>query len=569
MDSIVSKSNDYASAFGQFFLGGLSYVRHDLIPNGIKQTAHSTSKNMSKHVSKTASQIISHNGEDSSAFLKKVVGISVTGAVIMGSAFYVGYQLARKRHRFHVSEADKTEQIEHILGKFKLSKDVLQKVMNLMLKEMKNGLDPVTHDKADIKMFPTYVRTLPDGTERGDILALDLGGTNFRVLLINLDSGEIKVKSKVFLIPNSIMTGTGSQLFDHIAKCLAGFMTTENLIVGHKEYPLGFTFSFPCVQKGLASAMLEKWTKGFDCSGVVGNDVVKMLQDAIDRRNDISVKVLALVNDTVGTLMASAYNDQNTRIGLILGTGSNACYVEDLDNVKTWTEDRNEPKQVIINMEWGAFGDNGCLDFLRTEYDVEVDKTSLNPNKQIYEKMMSGMYMGEIVRLIILDLWEKELLFVGHRDHNWSTDYRQALYTKGSFYTKYVSEIETDSGVTFRHTKSVLEQMGLDRPTYDDCAIVQYVCKLVSRRAAQLAAAGLAVLLNHINKQNTTIAVDGSLYRFHPKFKKNMERAMQMLVNPHIRYNTILSTDGSGIGAALSALTSPEYPKYKELEIEN
>jgi hypothetical protein len=34
------------------------------------------------------------------------------------------------------------------------------------------------------------------------------------------------------------------------------------------------------------------------------------------------------------------------------------------------------------------------------------------------------MYMGEIVRLIILDLWEKELLFVGHRDHNWSTDYR-------------------------------------------------------------------------------------------------------------------------------------------------
>jgi hexokinase len=45
--------------------------------------------------------------------------------------------------------------------------------------------------------------------------------------------------------------------------------------------------------------------------------------------------------------MAAAYTDQNTRIGLILGTGSNACYVEDLDNVGTWTEDRNEPKQVI------------------------------------------------------------------------------------------------------------------------------------------------------------------------------------------------------------------------------
>lgn len=36
-----------------------------------------------------------------------------------------------------------------------------------------------------------------------------------------------------------------------------------------------------------------------------------------------------------------------------------------------------------VNMEWGAFGDNGCLDFLRTDYDIEVDKTSLNPKKQM------------------------------------------------------------------------------------------------------------------------------------------------------------------------------------------
>jgi hexokinase len=71
--------------------------------------------------------------------------------------------------------------------------------------------------------------------------------------------------------------------------------------------------------------------------------------------------------------------------------------------------------------------------------------------------MMSGMYMGEIVRLVILDLYEKELLFIGHRDHAWKTDYTQALHMKGSFYTKYVTEIETDSGVTFKRTKSVLE----------------------------------------------------------------------------------------------------------------
>jgi len=503
--------------------------------------------------------------ENAAVLFKKLIGYGVLNAAVASSAFYVGYYYAKRRVRFdpRIREESKSEQLERILSKLKMNKESLAKVMNLMLIEMFKGLDPETHSKADIKMFPTYVRSLPNGTERGDILALDLGGTNFRVLLINLDSGEVKVTSKVFVIPQSIMTGTGIQLFDHIAHCLSNFMKAEHLIDYGKTYPLGFTFSFPCNQKGLASATLSQWTKGFDCEGVVGEDVVKFLQNAIDKRGDIKVDVLALVNDTVGTLLANAYADQNTRIGLILGTGSNACYIENLENVKTWTEDKNEPNQVLINMEWGAFGNNGVLDFLRTEYDIEVDKTSLNPNKQIYEKMISGMYMGEIVRLVILDLWEKELLFVGHRDHNWSTDYRQALYTKGSFYTKYVSEIETDSGVTFRHTKSVLEQMGLDKPTYDDCAIVQYVCKLVSRRAAQLSACGLAVLLNHINKPTTTIAVDGSLYRFHPKFKRIMEKTMKILVNPNIKYECVLSHDGSGIGAALSALTAPSYAKYK------
>jgi hexokinase len=255
--------------------------------------------------------------------------------------------------------------------------------MKSMESEMEKGLHPDTHPTADIKMFPTYVRQIPDGTENGEILALDLGGTNFRVLLINLENGEVKVKSKVFLIPNSIMTSNGNDLFDHIARCLSEFIKAEKLDAISKCYPLGFTFSFPCSQKGLASATLVKWTKGFDCADVVGRDVVVLLQQAIDKRKDMSVKVMALVNDTVGTLMACAYNHQDTKIGLILGTGSNACYIEKLENVKTWTDDFDDPKQVIINMEWGAFGDNGCLDYLRTEYDIEVDKTSLNPGKQL------------------------------------------------------------------------------------------------------------------------------------------------------------------------------------------
>lgn len=47
---------------------------------------------------------------------------------------------------------------------------------------------------------------------------------------------------------------------------------------------LGFTFSFPLKQLGLTKGILQRWTKGFSCSGVVGEDVVQGLKDAIARR---------------------------------------------------------------------------------------------------------------------------------------------------------------------------------------------------------------------------------------------------------------------------------------------
>lgn len=123
-----------------------------------------------------------------------------------------------------------------------------------------------------------------------------------------------------------------------------------------------------------------------------------------------------------------------------------------------------------------------------------------------FEKMISGMYMGEIVRLIILDLLQHELLFLGHRDTY--SDYKTPLYNRGGFYTKFVSTVETDEGNTqrfskrlsherifslgikFSNTRRVLEDIGIRNPTYDDCAIVQHICRQVSKRAARLAGAG-------------------------------------------------------------------------------
>lgn len=69
--------------------------------------------------------------------------------------------------------------------------------------------------------------------------------------------------------------------------------------------------------------------------------------------------------------------DNRTRIGIVLGTGSNACYVERADRVQHWETERHNEHHVIIDIEWGAFGDNGSLDFLKTEFDRSLDLRSL------------------------------------------------------------------------------------------------------------------------------------------------------------------------------------------------
>ena len=82
-------------------------------------------------------------------------------------------------------------------------------------------------------------------------------GTNFRVLLVEISEGKkFAMESKIFAIPKDIMTGSGQELFDHIAECLQTFIIEQKL--SNEKLPLGFTFSFPCKQEGLAKVKLDK-----------------------------------------------------------------------------------------------------------------------------------------------------------------------------------------------------------------------------------------------------------------------------------------------------------------------
>ncbi|XP_012618110.2 hexokinase HKDC1 [Microcebus murinus] len=449
------------------------------------------------------------------------------------------------------------KRIDQVLALFQLTREQLVGVQGKMRAELEYGLKKQTHPLATVKMLPTYVCGMPDGTEKGKFLALDLGGTNFRVLLVKIRSGRrsVRMYNKIFAIPLEIMQGTGEELFDHIVQCIADFLDYMGL--KGAQLPLGFTFSFPCRQTSIDKGTLVGWTKGFKATDCEGEDVVDMLREAIKRRNEFDLDIVAIVNDTVGTLMTCGYEDPNCEIGLIAGTGSNLCYMEEMRNIELVEGDEGK---MCINTEWGGFGDNGCIDDIRTQYDTEVDEGSLNPGKQRYEKMTSGMYLGEIVRQILIDLTKQGLLFRGQIS--------ERLRTRGIFETKFLSQIESDR-LALLQVRRILQQLGLDS-TCEDSIVVKEVCGAVSRRAAQLCGAGLAAVVEKrredqgLEHLRITVGVDGTLYKLHPHFSRILQETVKELA-PRCDVAFVLSEDGSGKGAALiTAVAKRFHPPCNE-----
>jgi hexokinase len=195
--------------------------------------------------------------------------------------------------------------VKELLRKLILNKDQIRRVGEAFQYEMSAALDEQMN-KSSLQMENTYIPELPDGTEEGTFLALDLGGTNFRVILLELARGQIlKEEFKFYHISDEARLGCGIELFDYLADCVKDFMGLKKIPIDSKM-PMGFTFSFPMKQHSLHSAELVTWTKSFNCPSVVGRDVVELLQQSLRKHGMKNIEVLCILNDTTGTLVSIA-----------------------------------------------------------------------------------------------------------------------------------------------------------------------------------------------------------------------------------------------------------------------
>ncbi|KAF9931669.1 glucokinase [Linnemannia zychae] len=440
--------------------------------------------------------------------------------------------------------------VAKLVQDFTITATQLKEIKDCFKTEMVKGL---AKQGKTLAMVQTYILGRLTGSETGRYLTLDIGGTNLRVVFVELSKGsQINTRQKKYAIDPQLKVGEPKELF---------VLANSAIIPKEIQLDLGFTFSFPVLQTGVKSGTLIDWTKGYSCPGMVGKDPAEFLQQALLKRN---LKVNVYV---------SQFGD----------------------------EKQASMKEMVINIEFGAFDCERVI-LPMTMFDNKVDRKSLNPSKQLFEKMIAGMYLGEITRNILLDLIDNRLLFRGQSSKKMNTPWE--------FLTEYMSMIEEDSTDDLENVRRVLEDsLELGQAEYEepnvktdsvqsegiatavtkypqevgttllDRQIVKLLVELVGQRSARLASAALGGILEHTmgytwaradaeREEGVDIGVDGSLYGFYPSYETDLIKGLEDLFGLDPKMSFLVDDngrlkgqvrlgrclDGSSVGAALGAL---------------
>ena len=270
---------------------------------------------------------------------------------------------------------------------FKLDNEQLKGIAHAFREKVEEGLNK---NNAEIQCIPTFI--LPKATDvKGKALVLDLGGTNYRVAIVDFST------EKPIIYPNngwkkdmSIMKSPGytrEELFKELADLIVEIKREE-------EMPIGYCFSYPTESIPGGDARFLRWTKGVDIREMVGQFVGKPLLDYLNEKNKIRFTGVKVLNDTIASLFAGLTDKSyDAYIGLIVGTGTNMATFIPSDKITKLDPECHVQGLIPVNLESGNF----YPPFL-TAVDDTVDATSDSLGKQRFEKAVSGMYLGDILK---------------------------------------------------------------------------------------------------------------------------------------------------------------------------
>lgn len=240
------------------------------------------------------------------------------------------------------------------------------------------------------------------------------------------------------------------------------------------------------------------------------------------------------------------------RLGCIFGTGCNGAYIETCGNIPK-LKHMNIPDDtpMLINCEYGAFNSKGQHSVLpKTQYDVMIDEQSPRPGQQAYEKMIAGLYLGELFRLVMLDLHDNKKLIFANQDLE---KFRKPFCLDSSF----LSFIEEDPFENLSETQDMFADKYKLTASRPELELLRRLAELIGTRSARLSSCGIAAVCKMKGFDSCHVGADGSVFNKYPHFKQRNAQALREIMDwPKGKKDPIVvssSEDGSGVGAALIA----------------
>ena len=413
-------------------------------------------------------------------------------------------------------------------ARFDAPASALEPVARDLTRQMARGL---VGEPSSLKMLHTFTRQ-PSGRERGRVVVVDWGGTKARAGVVELggDGSVRMVAEEALTFSDAEKRGAPEPVFDLIAQAVGRVAHAQGVAVA----PLAFVYSYPARLERIDRAVALASTKGWRLAGLEGQDVAALLGAALLRAALPGIRLAAVANDTVAALMLQSYRargrDAGARpadVGLILGTGTNLA--ADLGPAG------------IRNLESGNFDGVATVE---TPYDAALDREldEPPPGAQRFEKMVSGHYLGEILRRALPD--------AGLRGP-------AGLATPFALDSAHLSRIAADRSAGLDDVDGLLRALGV-ASTLEERRGTRALGAAIARRAARLVGAGLVGAVRFLDPEladRRTIAVDGSLWGGYPGFEALVrETFVELVGGPRAgRIETAYVKDSTSAGAAVIA----------------